>query len=541
MTPLKQFREVLKKTGVSLKNLDTTKSRPVITESGALTVSKFSERLIKLLDVEALNYPDVFKATRKESLMLGLIQKYVDRQKAANPSGLNVPKEFRGFTLNMNMAAKKHDERFFITYSDETVARITGDAYISICNMKLPDAVAIARKVIPEYHPRGQRGVYSQLNPFTGKKEDIFNSYTPPAWMKISKKEWVELPDRLPPLFLKLIRHLIPLKKERQYFYAWLHESLFSRSFVYLVLCSPPGTGKNRLKLVLRALHGQENTVDGKKSTLTERFNAQLQEATLAWFDELKYDSDMENIMKEYQNDYVSIEKKGVDATKSSRIYTSMVISNNKPRDNFIAFDARKFAPLVLADDYLTQSMTAKEIDTLTKKVSDQSSPEFDPLFLAQIAKWIKKNGKDRRNRWPNLEYRGPMFWTLAHTSMTRWQKRAVTLVLEQSKSNIKIGWDETEGGYLWSTLLDRHEKRQSNKSSQFPDYSSVQAFFEVFRDSKGEKAFDTKLVPGKNIMGDFWVIPLKKDTEVVTESSVNAQREMKRRHHGTEEDYSDL
>lgn len=237
----------------------------------------------------------------------------------------------------------------------------------------------------------------------------------------------------------------------------------------------------------------------------------------------------------------MSIEKKGVDATKSSRIYTSMVISNNKPRDNFIAFDARKFAPLVLADDYLTQSMTAKEIDALTKKVSDQSSPEFDPLFLAQIAKWIKKNGKDRRNRWPNLEYRGPMFWTLAHTSMTRWQKRAVTLVLEQSKSNIKIGWDETEGGYLWSTLLDRHEKRQSNKSSQFPDYSSVQAFFEVFRDSKGEKAFDTKLVPGKNIMGDFWVIPLKKDTEVVTESSVNAQREMKRRHHGTEEDYSDL
>src|SRR5690606_21243232 len=111
---------------------------------------------------------------------------------------------------------------------------------------------------------------------------------------------------------------------------SWLYHSMFKRSFVYLILCGAPGTGKNRLKLVLRALHGHINTIDGKRSTLIERFNSQLADSTLAWFDELHYNMEMENTMKELQNDSISIERKGIDATRSTSIHASLIISNNK-------------------------------------------------------------------------------------------------------------------------------------------------------------------------------------------------------------------
>src|SRR5690606_14664466 len=139
-------------------------------------------------------------------------------------------------------------------------------------------------------------------------------------------------------------------------------------------------------------------------------------ESTLAWVDELRYDDEMENTMKELQNDSISIERKGIDTTRATKIHASIVISNNKPRANYIAFDARKFVALKIAGHRLEESMSLEEIDLLTRKVEDEKSEHFDSKFLAQIAKWIKRRGASKK--WRNLEYKGPMFWTLAHTSM---------------------------------------------------------------------------------------------------------------------------
>ena len=133
-----------------------------------------------------------------------------------------------------------------------------------------------------------------------------------------------------------------------------MYAALFNRAYTFLILCGAGGIGKNRLKLVNKALHGHHNAIDGKKSTFTERFNSQLYDCTEAWFDELTYTMDMENVMKEIQNDTISIERKGIDATRSTKIYASSVISNNKPRDNYIAFDARKFVPLQLTNNRLS-------------------------------------------------------------------------------------------------------------------------------------------------------------------------------------------
>lgn len=527
---MKELKQALKSAKIKITKYDPTKQRSVITSIGTMEIRKFSGVLLEKLGADLINFPEVVKAAHDPNLMGDMLEEYSEAEGTlvSERSEIEIPPELEEYTLNVNVSAKRGEESFFLTTKDEFVSRTTGSYYIQRCNIPPPIAYSMARAVIPEYHPRKQPGIFIEINGQTEEQEKILNTYIPPEWIlwkKENPKDWRNLPSRPPTLVLKLLQHLIPDPEERKYFYAWLYASMTARSYIYLVLCGAPGAGKNRLKLVLRALHGKENTNDGKKSTLDQRFNSQLSQGTLTWFDELKYDSDMENVMKEIQNDYLSIERKGVDATRSSTIHSSMVISNNKPRDNFIAFDARKFAPLVLAPRDLRHSMTEKEIDSLTKKV-EAGKADFDVKFVAQIAKWILSIGSKNLQNHPTLEYRGPMFWTLAHTSMSRWQKKAISTLVDK-KTGTRVGWDSIEGAHLWSKVEEKITKRSGDSNSMmFPDYSSVKAFFDVFRDGEGFKAFNTKLVPGSNILSDFWIYPLTESVELITEATVAQQRE---------------
>jgi hypothetical protein len=505
----------------------------------SIEIKTFINLLKDRLGRRITKFPQVMEATFSVEDMADVLAEVYEPE--SEEVEVVVPEELKKYRLNVNTAAKKGEDEFFLTTIDrEYVAPISGRYYISRCKIPLLDAYTLARPVIPVYLPRSGPGVIERKDKLLNVTINHFNTYVPPEWA-IWRKEnpvaWKKLPKKPPVLLMKLLQHLIPIKKERQYLCAWLYASMTSRSYVYLILCGAPGAGKNRLKLLMRALHGAGNTVDGKKSTLTERFNSQLSRGTLTWFDELKYDSDMENVMKEIQNDYLSIERKGIDATSSSEIYASMAISNNKPRDNFIAFDARKFAPLVLGSSNLQNSMTIEEIEEFTKRV-EVGKPDFDVKYVAQIAKWLESVGPYNYSLWPTLEYRGPMFWTLAHTSMSRWQKKAVSTLID-NKTGIKIGWDEKRKSHLWSKVEEKIG-RKDDKGLIFPDYSSVKAFFDVFRDGEGRKAFETTMVEGNNILGDFWIKPLIKDIEIITEAHVIQQRN-KEASHGKEDEIYEI
>lgn len=533
---MSEFKKALEAAKIKISKYDPTKQRPVTTNIGTMDIRKFSGTLLEKLGAGILEFPDIVKAAHDHNAMADLLEEHCPSEKE---EGIIIPPELTEYTLNLDVTAKSKDEKFFLSTKSEHRSKQSGFTYIRRCNIPEQVAYNTARPVIPEYRPRGPAGVVSEMNRQTKETEQIFNDYVPPewdAWRRENPQAWRKLPSKPPALLMKLLKHLIPMAEERRYLYAWTYASLTSRSYVFLVLCGAPGSGKNRLKLVFRGLHGTGNADDGKRSTITERFNSKLSGNTLMWFDELKYDLDMENVMKEIQNDYLSIERKGVDATKSSVIHSSMVISNNKPRDNFIAFDARKFAPLVVGSKKLETSMTEAEIGLLSDKV-DPGSANFDVKFVAQIAKWILRIGKENLAKYPTLEYRGPMFWTLAHTSMTRWQKKAITTLIDR-KTGSKVGWDANENAHLWSKVEEKITKRSGDHSTTFPDYSSVKAFFDVFRDGNGDKAFDTKLVSGNNIMGDFWIFPLlSSDVEIITEATVAQERE-KGRQSGAKETY---
>lgn len=512
-----EFKKELKSLGIKITNYRPEKPRPIIVDGiGPVNAERFAREALKIIQTKGLSdFQTTLKIISDVARCHRTLKKYCEKEGLVEGdpvSKILIPEAYKELTLNLDQSHIGRDLRFFMTTPDEYVSEIAGPVYLKVSNIQEEQAIKMARKVVTEYLPRNERGVSVKQNN-SGETIEVYNTYVPPVWDLYEDR----VPDKLPRLFRKLVYHLFPLEIEREYFFTWLYNSLFKRSYVYLVLCGAPGTGKNRLKLVLRALHGFQNTVDGKRSTLVDRFNSQLAEATLAWFDELKYDHDMENVMKEIQNDTISIERKNFDATRSTRLYASLIVSNNKPRDNYIAFDARKFCPLVISKHRLETSMTYEEIQELTEKVENREHANFDIKFLAQIGRWIKKHGDS--GKWPNLEYRGPMFYKLAHTSMSRWQKRAVMTMLEL-KTNVhsRIQADP-EKGVRWSEVEDKILKAGKEKTMQFPDYSSVRHFFDVFVDGVGAKTFKT-LGIRNNILGDFWVKVIKQDAEVLTDAN---------------------
>lgn len=520
-TRIEQLEAALDEVGFDVTKVDPSKQRVVSINGGAtITADRMCETLKLALRQNITKYPLVMEMMFNPGDLRECLIEIAKRENkiVGTKAAIEVPDSYRELTLNIDQSHTGRDVKYFMTTKDEFVSEISGNVYVRVMQMRDDEAMSVARKVVPQYMPRDPNGVVTVKN-VGAETVDVFNTYVPPMWVRYKG----ELPDRLPKLFEKLVNHLFPSEYERDYFYAWLYESLFGRAYVYLILCGPGGTGKNRLKLIMRALHGHHNTVDGKRSTLRERFNSQLADSTLAWFDELHYDMEMENFMKEIQNDSISIERKGVDATRSTRIYASCVISNNKPRDNYIAMDARKFVPLQITQTRLDKVMTAEEIDTLTKKVENWSSEHFDIKFVAQIGRWIRKYGKLKSRKWPHLEYKGPMFYKLAHTSLSRWQKKAASTLIAGDKLNNSRIVVDSKLGYLWSTVADNTQKKNGDRALQYPDHSTVRHFFDIFVDAKGKKVFKTSPVP-KDLMGDFYVKVINKQASILTEMDVNLQ-----------------
>ena len=178
--------------------------------------------------------------------------------------------------------------------------------------------------------------------------------------------------------------------------------------------------------------------------------------------------------------------------------------------------------------------MSHDEITDLTNKVEKYNSDTYDLSYIAQIGWWVKNNGWT--GKWPNLEYKGPMFYKLAHTSMSRWQKKAASTILELPEEIDGRCKFDREKGFLWSSVEDMIVKR--DKFQNLPDYSTVRHFFELFRDGGGNKGFSTRGIKN-SLMGDFWVKCLNKEIKIIDESDVMGDED-----NGEEnsiEDYKDL
>ncbi len=460
------------------------------------------------IDLKDGDYPETVEDLKK--ILPDIVVAMGGDSNRSHNSDKDMVDRYAGCSLYYNLRAE--DDKEFLIVKGDVIFPDRPEVFMALKGLKNPDlSVEEITKAFFEYMPRNKPGL--SVAKVGGIDSQVFNTYSRPKWMDFEGK----LPDCLPNEVEKLIKHLLPLKIEREYLFYWWRKSLVDRAPVYLVLCGAPGIGKNRLKNLMRATHGHSNSVDGKRSTFTDKFNSQLADCTLNWCDELSYNSEMENFLKEIQNDTISIERKGVDSTRQTRIFASSVISNNRPRDNAITSESRKFSPLNLSEHRLETSMTPKEIDILTRKTEKENSEEYDLSYIAQIGRWILKHGHS--DKFPNCEYRGPMFYKLCHTSMTRWQRQYLLAIINGQNSDSRIAnYFEKDKGYLWSKVDAEINNRKKGRPFDSVDFSTVEAFFKTFVSSDGERPFKTTLVPN-DLMGDFYVLPLSDKIKVHVEN----------------------
>lgn len=379
-------------------------------------------------------------------------------------------------------------ELFYFLFDRERkiISSLSAMFYITQCQITNP--VKHAKFVLPIYEPTRELGYFDFRTP-DGDELEAVNSYRPPLWTYYSEK----LPDKLP-REIEILFNQIKGSMDRKFFYHFLRQMLIGRNSVYLVLQGDGGTGKSIMKDVFRAIVGTHNYASGRINTLTGNFNSILAETKLVVFDELKYTQSEEAVMKEIPNSSISIEGKFKSATKNTKIFCSMMVMNNFKRDNYIAMDGRKFAPLRVSNKPLVELLSREQIEKIVTKCADISDPGYDEAYVTQIGRWILKHG-DHSNLFPQGEYKGSKYWELAHSSLTQWQRAVANALLDPGDpGNADYRRIFQEGPNKFKEFKNTITKKGSRKDSgvKFPnDISAYREFLSIYKNLKGKKVFE--------------------------------------------------
>lgn len=161
-----------------------------------------------------------------------------------------------------------------------------------------------------------------------------FNAYNPPDWKSdlfYGKQANVPKAD-IPEIYRELFGHFFMGfdTPSCQFFLDWLAISLQIRCRTFLLLVSSQGTGKGTLGKIAAALHGETNAeVVGAKSA-NDRFNSIIENKTLMFFNEIHaYDAAAVNDLKEFIDDRIKTERKGVDAVVKTNWMNCIFSTNN--------------------------------------------------------------------------------------------------------------------------------------------------------------------------------------------------------------------
>lgn len=271
-------------------------------------------------------------------------------------------------------------------------------------------------KLVSE-RPVAGRFCYDPLDLSPYKVDDetnmlIFNKYYPPEHRLERDREAV-LDER----FVAFLEGFF-LGGSLDYAYNWLYHSTFKKMETYLVLVGAGGIGKNLLAEALKHVHGLRNFTKAPPSALNSKFNGHLRDCTLVYYDECKFSSDRngdsvrKNRLKEWSNDYVPIEIKGVDA-KTMDIFCSAIIATNNDSDVHLDQLDRKFSVMELTEERLEKRLGVEVADFLWQYIKRK---DFPHAFLNYLEARINPDFNIYK------EYRGPKFESLVLSSLLNWQ-----------------------------------------------------------------------------------------------------------------------
>lgn len=310
---------------------------------------------------------------------------------------------------------------------------------------------------VVDYDP--YNAVTLQTTEILGKEANKVNSHQFPEWRRKEIKS-----PKLPQEFKDLIEHLFPNKDCRRYILFWMKNAIVQRNYTHLLLNSPRGTGKGTFMEIMNMLVGESNFKTVDPEFWESRFNYELKNRRIWFFDEHAITKKNINQLKAYGNERISIEGKGQNITGDVHNYASAVISNNGAGQNYLASDERRFSVPTITKQTLVKRFGIDWIhSTVTKARNDLD-------FISNIGWWVMGHIDDEGfdNQQP---YKTETFWDLVEESLTPWQLRLVQKLedkemgkelVEDISGVLEVNHDL--GRQKLSRFLDEHTDRDGDR-----------------------------------------------------------------------------
>jgi len=259
----------------------------------------------------------------------------------------------------------------------------------------------------------------------------VINLYEQPSW-RFLQDEWGGDP---PELFEKFICHLFPDPEPREYVLDWMANGVFSRNQTYLVLVGNPGTGKTIFGDLMCSLVGDQYARKAPQSITQpdNRFNASLRHCCFLYIDERNLWKVKEQL-KEYINNRVTLESKGVDAIDAEEIHASFLITSNSTKHLKLECKDRRFSVPEISSKYLRDTMSQADIEDFIELFRS------DVRWKAQLGHYLKRRFEVLQKNFTHLPYKNSAYYKLVLETMPEWLK---LLTVFCSKSD-----DDHEAGY---------------------------------------------------------------------------------------------
>lgn len=217
-----------------------------------------------------------------------------------------------------------------------------------------------------DYHPHRQ-GLHTVDNRLISR----INEYVPPPWKHHNHFYGTSFPvlAKLPSIYEEFFTHLVASHSNSlEYLLNWFTTSLRSRNYTILTAIGEEGIGKGVLGAILKGLHGEKNFIETSDAVFKGRFNARIKNKTLVYVDEISLETkESRDRIKATVNEYIEVEKKGVDAETVPN-WASFYISSNHLDAIEVEPGDRRFSILQLTETKLRETPIISKIPELLKQ-----------------------------------------------------------------------------------------------------------------------------------------------------------------------------
>lgn len=314
------------------------------------------------------------------------------------------------------------------------------------------------------YDPTDYRRIYPlEIEDVSGAS--VVNSYKSPEWRLNKDGSFYEPSEEeiegleCPSLILEFLHHLFPNDEHRDYVYFWVRTAITSKCQTYLVLNGTKGAGKNLFFELLTHLVGGSNSSFGPRSAFTSHFNSFLLRKQIVFYDEIKIENGSHlDCLKNYINDFINAERKGVDANRVYPLHASGVIANNKLSDLFFHWDERRFSMPEISRIRLDFVWPEEKIQKLRELFKDSS-------VMRDFGFWIIH--KAVKGEWQNsISLKTKRFYDVVFYSLEGWKRALIEEIV--SGKNKEISAAELKTMVKMSTSKEKSNFVHFRKIKQF-------------------------------------------------------------------------